>query len=249
MIEVSVLDAEGKEQEKQELAAIYDEFKNKVKEKKVRPENIEQVASAIINLSNMSDSVTFAEAEAIIRIAIPEIPVDSHGIIKIPDIEATSEEWEALNDRLSSVYKLEELLHQQVGVIPERPMPRYRIDKKLNIIIDSREKADLKREDLLKKLEEEKRLFWRDSVSEGMEKDLHELEIELKTLSEEMEIQHHLLKLKVLTHPITEGFTIAIDALDLITLANWDSLEDVVTKEIEKYEILENTGSATNRKD
>jgi hypothetical protein len=244
-----LVDLVPKETEKQELAEIYDEFKSKVKEKKIRPENVEQVASAIINLSNVSDSVTFAEAEALIRIAIPEIRVDSLDILHIPDIEATSEEWEALQDRLSSVYKAEELLHDKATSLPETSMPRYRIDEKLNVIIDNKVRADLKREELLKKLEDDKRLFWKDSVAESMEKELHKLEIELKTLSDEMDVQHHILKLQVLTRPIHEGIDIDIDSLDLVTILNLDSLEDIVTKEIEKYESQNNLDSEIKPKD
>jgi len=243
-----LMDLVPKEQEKQELAVIYDEFKSKVKEKKIRPENVEQIASAIINLSNVSDTVSLAEAEALIRIAIPEISVDSLNIIQIPDVESTSEEWEALHDRLSSVYKVEELLHAKTVSPPEKSMPQYRIDEKLNVIIDNKVRADLKREELLKKLEDEKRLFWKDSVSESMEKELHKLEIELNTLSKEMNIQHHILKLQVLTQPIKDGIDITLDSLDLMTIVNWDSLEDVVSEEIEKYENQKNTGSEVNPK-
>jgi len=243
-----LMDLVPKEQEKRELAVIYDEFKSKVKEKKIRPENVEQVASAIINLSNVSDSVSLAEAEALIRIAIPEISVDSLTIFKIPDVESTSKEWEALHDRLRSVYEVEELLHAKAVPPPEKSMPRYRIDEKLNVIIDNKVRADLKREELLKKLEDEKRLFWKDSVSESMEKELHKLEIELKSLSKEMDIQHHILKLQVLTQPIKDGIDIALDSLDLVTIVNWDSLEEVVSEEIEKYESQKNTGSGMNPK-
>jgi hypothetical protein len=237
------------EQEKQELAAIYDDFKTKVKEKKISPENVEQVASAIINLSIASDSLTLSEAEALIRIAISEVPVYNHGLIHVPEVEGTPEEWEELSDRLSSVYQLEEQLKDHVIIAPETPMPHYRVDKKLNIIIDRRVKADLKREELLKKFEEEERVFWKDSVAEKMEKDLHELEVKLRALSVDMEIQHNLLKLKVLTHPVGEDFVIAIDSMDLVTIINWDSLEGEVAKEIEKYEVRGNTGVVVGPKD
>jgi hypothetical protein len=238
-----------KEQEKQELAAIYDEFKVKVKEKKVSPENVEQVASAIINLSNVSDSLTLSEAEALIRIAISDIPVENQGLIHIPDVEATPEEWEDLNDRLSSVYQLEEHLSDHVDVVPERPMLQYRVDEKLNIIIDSRVRADLKREELLEKLEEEKRVFWTDSVSENMEKNLQKLEIELEALSEDLEIQHNLLKLKILNHPVGENVIISIDSLDLISIVNWDSIEGEVAKEIEIFELKKSTGTSVRTKE
>ncbi len=237
------------EQEKQELAAIYDDFKTRVKEKKISPENVEQVASAIINLSIASDSLTLSEAEALMQIAIGEVPADGYGLIHVPEVEATPEEWEELNERLSSVYQLEEQLKDHVIVAPETPMPHYRVDKKLNIIIDTRVKADLKREELLKKFEEEEHVFWKDSVAENMEKDLQKLEVELRALSEDMEIQHNLLKLKVLTHPVGEDVLIMIDSLDLITLVNWDSIEGEVAIKIEELKVKRSTGAAVGPRD
>jgi hypothetical protein len=229
------------EQDKEEVAAIYDEFRNQVKDKKVSPENVEQVASAIINLSNASDSLTLSEAKAVMRIAIRDIPVDSFGLIYVPDIEATPEEWEELNERLSNVYHVEESLRDHAIVTPEGPMPQYRVDEKLNIVIDNRVKADLKREQLLEDLEEQDLIFWKDSVSENMEKDLHKLEIELKELSADIEIQHNMLKLKVLTHPVGEEVIIVLDSLDIVTMVNWDSLEGEVEKEMEKLETRRGT--------
>jgi len=238
-----------KENEKQELAAIYNDFKIKVKEKKVSPEKVEQVASAIINLSNTSDSLTLSDVQALIQIAINEIPVDRHGLIQVPEIEPTPEEWEELNERLSTVYQLEKRLSEHVIVLPEGPMPKYRVDEKLNIIIDSGVRSELEHEEFLEKLVEDHRLFWQDSVSEEMEKDLQELEIELKTLSEDMEIQHNLLKLKVLTHPIGEKILISIDSLELINIVNWDSVEGVMTKEIGRYEVKKSTGTTVITKE
>ncbi|MCK4560616.1 MAG: hypothetical protein KAV45_12600 [Calditrichia bacterium] len=237
------------EKDKQEMAAIYDDFKTKVKEKKISPENVEQVASAIINLSIASDSLTLSEAEALIRIAFNEVPVDGYGLIHVPEVEATPEEWEELNERLSSVYQLEEQLKDHVIIAPETPMPQYRVDEKLNIIIDTRVKADLKREELLKKFEEEEHVFWKDSVAENMEKDLQKLEVELRALSEDMEIQHNLLKLKVLTHPVGEDVLIMIDSLDLITIVNWDSIEGEVAIKIEEFKVKRSTGAAVGPKD
>ena len=225
-----------KGQEKQEIAQIYDQFKNKVKEKKISPEHIEQVASAIFNLSNMSDSLAFDEAEALMRRAVREIPVDSEGTMSIPDIKVSPAEWEALNDRLSSVYQLDELLQDKVDSISVRVMPPYRIDKDLNIIIDKREKTKLEHENLLKKLEAEKRLFWADSVTENMQKELHQLENKVKSLSVDVDLKHKLLKLKILTQPITEKIDSSIDSLELETVLNWDSLQDIVTKEVKKVD-------------
>ena len=99
-----------KEEDKKEVAAIYEQFRTQVKEKKVKPEDVEQVASAIINLSNASDSLSRDEAEALLRVAVPAIAVDSIGLVHVPDVEASPEEWEELHKRLSGVYQIQESL-------------------------------------------------------------------------------------------------------------------------------------------
>jgi hypothetical protein len=233
-----------KAQDKEEVAALYDEFRTRVKEKKLRPENVEQVASAIINLSNASDSLTLPEAEALMQIAIRTIPVDSSGLLHVPDVEATPEEWEELNKRLSGVYKIEKSLKDHEIDTPKGSKPRYRVDENLNIIVDSRVRRELEKA-RLEELEKQEQLFWRDSVSEKMEENLQKLEIELKAISEEIEnveLKHNLLKLKVLTHPVGEDLIIALDSLDIVTLINWDSVKQNVEKEFNKYEIKKGTG-------
>ena len=229
------------DQEKQEMAAIYNEFRTKVKEKKIRPEEVEQVAAAIFNLSNTGDSLSLSEAEDLIRIAIKHVPTDSFGLIHVPDVEASPEEWEELSDRLSRVYRIEEQLRDHVVVAPKRPLPHYRVDKKLNIIIDNRVKADIKKDQLLKQLEEEKQVFWKDSVAEKMEKELQSLEIKLEALSEDMAIKHNMLKMKIMNHPVGEDLVFTIDSLDLVTILNFDSLEKEMSKKIEQYEIERST--------
>lgn len=231
-----------KDQEKQEMAAIYNEFRKKVKEKKIRPEEVEHVASAIFNLSNTGDSLSLSEAEELIRIAITHVPPDSLGLIHVPDVEASPEEWKELSERLGKVYQIEEQLKDHVVIPPERPLPRYRVDEKLNIIIDSRVKADIKKDQLLKQLEEEKQVFWKDSVAENMEKELQKLEIKLQALSEDMEIKHNVLKMKIMNHPVGEELIFSFDSLDLVTIVNIDSLEGEISKIIEKYEKEQNTG-------
>jgi hypothetical protein len=228
-----------KDKDKEEVAAIYDEFRNKVKEKKVEPEQVEKVASAIINLSNRSDSLTLSEAEALIQIAIMDVPMDTFGLVHIPDVEASPEEWEELNKRLSSVYHVEEKLKAKNLTIPKPHKPAYRVDEKLNIIMDNRVKPELEKEKLLETLESQEQIFWSDSVAESMEKDMEKLEIELRALTIELadfEIQRNLLKLKVLSHPVGENIIIALDSLDVVTMIKWDSIESEVTKEIREID-------------
>ena len=158
---------------------------------------IRSLKDKIIIKPRLRSVITFSEFAKIERTGV--IPSDVHkkGILLVPD-PMTPEEWEELNDRLSSVYRVEEKLKDHVIVAPETPMPQYRVDDKLNIIIDSRIKTDLKMEQLLKELEEDERVFWKDSVAEKMEEELHSIEIKLQTLSEDMKIKHNILKMKIM---------------------------------------------------
>ncbi len=233
-----------KEEDKKEVAAIYEQFRTQVKEKKVKPEDVEQVASAIINLSNASDSLSRDEAEALLRVAVPKFAVDSIGLVHVPDVEASPEEWEELHERLSGVYQIQESLKDHAIVTPKGPKPQYRVDEKLNIIVDNRVRKELEKA-RIEELDKQKQLFWRDSVAEDMEKNLEKLEIELRAFSEKMEdveIQHNLLKLKVLAQPIGEELIIALDSLDIVTVIHWDSVEQELQKEIKKYELKKGTG-------
>ena len=126
----------------------------------------------------------------------------------------------------------------------DQDQPQYRVDEKLNIIVDKRVRTELGKS-RLENLEKQKQLFWRDSVAEKMEKTLQHLEIELKALSEEMEgveIKHNLLKLKVLTYPVGKEMIIVLDSLDIVNLVDWDSLEGGTVKEIREIEFRHGAG-------
>ena len=55
--------------EKRTIENMFTDFKQDVKEKKITPEQVEQVAAGIMNITNMSDTVSVDEAQAILDIA------------------------------------------------------------------------------------------------------------------------------------------------------------------------------------
>ena len=223
-----------KEQEKQEVAQIYEDFKNKVREKKIKPENVEQIAAAIINLSNTNDTLSLAEAEKLMQMALIEIPLPSDAPEIVDHPEPTPEEWEDLNERLSTVYKLDERLTDQEIISKKTPAIKYRVDENLNIIIDSKVRPDLENEEVLLRLEEDKRLIWMDNMEEELNKSLVRLELQLQVLSKNREINESLLKAKILTHPESGEVVIVSDSLELVTIVHWDSLENQVRHEMKQ---------------
>ena len=223
-----------KEKEKQEVAQIYADFSNKVKEKKIKPENIEQIAAAIINLSNTNDTLSLAEAEKLMQMAAEDISAPS----KVPNIanlpETTAQEWENLNKRLSSVHQLDRQLKEHEVKISDASTIKYRVDKDLNVIIDTRVRPELEKEEVFRRLEKEKRLIWMDNMDEQLNKSLERLELQLQTLSKNKAINEDLIKAMVLTQPYIEQADVFVDSLIRITNINWDSIESKVRLELEE---------------
>ncbi len=216
---------------KEELAAVYEDFRKKVKEKKIKPENVEKVAAAIINLTNSKDTLSADEAEALIEIAstsiIPLLP------LKYEVVEPSAEDWEKLNERLESVHDLDKKLREQNIIINTTPEMTYRVDENLNVIIDSRVRHRLEKEEILRHLEEQKRVVWIDNMAESLKKDLDKIEIELEAMGQEHNTRKNILKLKILTQPIIEKGMMIIDSINVISVINWDSLENELAREFE----------------
>jgi len=140
--------------EKEALTDLFGQFRTQVEKKEISPEQVEKVAQDIYNLSNISDSISFAEASALIR--VPELE-------KVP--EPTPDDykrWRKLERRLETVYKFEE----KAKHIDEL---HYQVDGELNIIVDSKIKPLLSKEQNLQigveleNLEKNNALIWMNS--------------------------------------------------------------------------------------
>ena len=106
--------------EKKALSEIFDQFKTKVENNEVSPEQVERIAADIFNFSYLSDSLSYAEASALI--AVPEVP-------EMPALEPDEKQWRELERRLETVYRFE----QKRTVLPEI---KFQVDHNLNILID-----------------------------------------------------------------------------------------------------------------
>lgn len=217
--------------EKEALAAVYDDFKEKVKDKKIKPEKVEKMAAAIINLSNSKDTLNISETEALIEIASTSIGEPSS-----PEIlyeKPSTEDWERLNERLGAVHELDEKLREQNIIINREPEMAYRVDENLNVILDSRVRKTLEKEKVLHRLEKQESIVWIDNMAESFKEDLKRIEIEMEALGEEHDARKSMLKLRILTQPIIEKGMMIIDSLNITTIINWDSLEGEIVRGIE----------------
>jgi hypothetical protein len=223
-----------KKGEKESLNIKYDQLKTLVKEKEIEPENIEKMAAAIINLSNAQDTLSLKQAESLIAIAGASLSDGKQESGEKQKIEPLPEKWENLNARLGTIQELDKKLREKPVISGQHPGRNYRVDSRLNIIIDSRERQNLENEAFIRQLEEEKRLVWMHDMAENLKKELQKLETDLAEKNKEHLENLDLMELKELAQPVIDRGIMIIDSLGIISEINWDSLGRRVEEEIER---------------
>jgi hypothetical protein len=207
---------------KDEVAQMYDKFKQQVEEKKVAPEKVEKVAVEILNLKNREDSLSLHQVEKAMQMAL-NIPkgvdpeVLKHGGLESGDavtpLPPNERKWRDLRDRLKNAYIFEENLkkHQRERDIHDRLFFQY--DSNLQIIIDSRLRQELLHGvdqaliESIKELEKQKVLVWRDNYEQLLEKKMQALNDSLK------KIELNLTKIPI-PIPVKVGI-LGIDSLNI----------------------------------
>jgi hypothetical protein len=197
--------------EKRALSDLFDQFRTKIENKEVSPEQVEQIAAEIFNLSNLSDSISFAEAEELIR--LPQLPA----VTPVPDPEV--KKWHELETRLGNIYKFE----QKVRLVPEL---RFQVDDKLNILVDKNVHLlldEAKHKQLiieLGDLEKDNAVIWMSSLDSSVVKRKKEL---LKIRSD----QHLAQKEKL--REIREMLVIKADSIEAVVALHMDSMQIELT--------------------
>jgi hypothetical protein len=220
--------------DKEQLSAKYDQLKDRVKEKEIEPENLEKMAAAIINLSNARDTLSLKEAELLIEIALDSVAEVENNRDKLIEADLSPEKWENLHNRLGIIDELDKKLEHDPVISGPRPDRNYRVDNRLNIIIDSRERKKLENEEFIRKLEEEKRVVWMHDMVENLKKDLQTMEKELAQKKNIYTKDIDLKQLKVLVQPVIDRGIMIIDSLKIVSDISWDSLEKKVEDELER---------------
>lgn len=233
-----------KQSEKETLSSKYNELKALVKEKEVRPEDVEKMAAVIINLSNAQDTLSLSEAESLIKLAT--VRGDSvMGKYEVrAEVKPMPEKWQELHAQLGAINELDKKLEEMPVISGEPPSKKYRVDSNLNIIIDSSERQKLQNDTFIRKLEKEKRLVWVQDMIANLKKDLKKLEGEIAEQKLEYNQNIEQMKLQMLAEPFIDKSIMLLDSLDIVNSIDWDSLQKQVTKEIEKeYKKIEMTES------
>ena len=128
---------------------------------------------------------------------------------------------------------MDKKLKEQQVIINKTPELNYRVDENLNVIIDSRARKKLEKEEVLHRLEEQKRIVWIENMAESLEKELEKIEIELEATGHEHDAQKSMIKLRMLTQPVIAKGLMIIDSLQLNTVIHWDSVESEILRSLE----------------
>jgi len=223
--------------EKEKLSSKYNELKELVKDKEVRPEDVEKMAAAIINFSNAQDTLSLSEAESLLEL----IPVRADSVMEnfkvIAKLKPLPEKWKELHAQLGAINELDKKLEEMPVISGTPPSKNYRVDSNLNIIIDSSERQKLQNDTFIRKLEKEKRLIWVQDMIANLKKDLKKLEDELAEQKQEynQNIQNiEQMKLQMLAEPFIDKSIMLLDSLEIVNSIDWDSLQKQVVKELEK---------------
>lgn len=196
-------------QERDSVAVAYQNFKQQVLDQKVPPEQVENVAANILNLSKTGATISPSIVENILECAVTvSLEVDSLGsdfskgsstFRDAPGVTVTKRvnaaELEELGTRLSSIYNFEETMDKAIkdSSNVDRELFHYmRYDSKngLKIVVDLQTKERLKWKNLVQ-LDKEMERMQKDSILVYKLNYIGDLEIEKGRLEAEL---HSLIK-------------------------------------------------------
>ena len=193
--------------EKTAVKELFDQFRSDVGNDQVSPEQVEQVAADILNIDNLTDSISFLEARAILE-PLPPMPVEKGSV------KEYGKAWRDLEQRLERVYRFEE----RAKFIPDL---NYQVDRQLKIIIDERSRDLIAKSEHkhivleLKELEKEKSLIWIKELNDTMQKRKAEI-IKIRHDSTRMAKEKEL--------KLIQSINFSVDSLNTVLTFKIDSL-------------------------
>ena len=217
--------------EKRTIENMFTDFKQDVKEKKITPEQVEQVAAGIMNITNMSDTVSVDEAQAILDIA-GDIKHPNASVSGPMPVENSVDEmkWKKMQERLKSMYLFNEELKKRMQKIDEEPYLLYNVGNELQVIIDSKIKSDslLQRDSILvnemRQLEKDKLIIWHDNFEKEIQDKLKDVEKKMKLINKNSKALD-LARIKILGNLEIINSIDGLDSLKIKADINFDSLE------------------------
>jgi len=205
----NLVDMIPEDKDKEKVAELYDEFVDQVENKKVSPNEVEEVAANLINLSMSDTVISTAKAEAAIKILTitPEeagyIQLEKESLDSLPpasgQLGLREQRWIAIEDRLKAIVELDiemknksKFLEQTNETLSKQL--KFRVTKDLDVVIDSEVKPDPNKDiDLdkldikLRQLEKKKIILWEAALKEELELQKSEIKNELKNMEIEMQ--------------------------------------------------------------
>ena len=162
-------------EERENLQSDYNEFIEKVSDREVDPEKVEQFVSSIINLNQSKQKLNKDEFANIFERNLKRA-VQTDTVKRV--YRENNERWKKLQDRLLDLNIFEEKVKEVAVAKPELQKSysfSYTIDDTLNIVINEGFKDNLVKQDELakelKRLEEENALIWRKEEDAIMKKE------------------------------------------------------------------------------
>lgn len=236
-------------EERDALAAEYNEYVEKVRNQEVAPESVERVAAGILNLSATKKELSPKEAEAVLTLAVDAPrPV---GLFETPDLpkpapKPNPERWKEVDERIKAAMEFTMTVKAQedeIAVHDEHEKPMFHVHPNLNIAMDMDMKNKLKHnhmEDLAEKvriLEEEKMLEWQENFEQVMEAKALKLEAEMKKLEHEINrIEFHELSDGKKVLQLVSSLAI-LDSVGIPLPVDIDSILKEVGRELEDADI------------
>jgi hypothetical protein len=191
-----------KEKDKQVIEIRYEAFKQNIKDKKVNPAQVEEVAANILNMSNREDTISVEEAEGVLSFAVVEPLEIKEDILlgeeplppEVTEIQAAdhdAERWEKLEETLPSVVDFNIDIHKKVekSARLKKKMKMY-IDEDLRVFLDKDIKEildtekDLELQEQIIKLQEKDIIVWIESLETELDEELDKLSDELDRMLE-----------------------------------------------------------------
>lgn len=234
---------------KNKLNELYEGFKQKAKQGNLAPEQIENVAANILNVSNTETSLTPQQAEGVLRSAmmaptprISAVPDKAHEPKGPPQptIPLKPERLEALGERVKTMFEFNEYMHNTMKkhALKQREMAsqiHYQVRDGLSLALDAGLRAHMNEQDFrnlakeIKYLEGEQLLEWRENLSEELEREMEEMKGELEALDESLEE----LKRQQISEPLEELESLkSLEHLEYIPVINADSIRKLVEKSL-----------------
>ena len=208
----SLIEKVTAEDEKQKLASLYNQLLEKVEKKEISPDQVEYLASDIINLSNTSDKLSKEQVEKLFQETLEKI--NNKDAKKSVQKKA---DWDKLSKRLALIDDLKKnvsLVSPKDSADSKTYKFVFLVDESLNVVVDSdlqnslhKSSAELHKK--LAALEREKALKWRKQITDSVSIINQQIQVEMEALNEELknmkfkiEIENNNLnKAKVIVSP------------------------------------------------